>query len=122
MKAEDKRKQILKWYREGKIKSLGDNCFTVTSEAFAMGITPSLVAKTLKAKDLRRVNKVWEGCNPKGEWFTYARIGSGKNSYIATLSVGAMAQYYQRYIGQVYRKEGLKERKGKTKDERLRSK
>ena len=50
MKAEDKRKQILTWYQEGKIKSVGDNCFSVPSEAFVMGITPSLVTKTLKGK------------------------------------------------------------------------
>lgn len=53
-------------------------------------------------KDRRQINKVWQACNHLGEWFTYALIGTGKNSFIATLSNGAMADYYQRLIGQRY--------------------
>lgn len=55
-------------------------------------------------KDMRQVNKVWEACNPLGEWYTYAQIGTGKNAFVATLSNGAMANYYQHLIGEVYRK------------------
>lgn len=48
MKKEDKIKQIKKWYREGKIKKLGGGCFSVSSEAFGLGITPRLVSEVLK--------------------------------------------------------------------------
>ena len=53
-------------------------------------------------KDKRRINKVWQACNPLGEWYTYAIVGSGKNSFIATLSNGAMADYYQSKVGTRY--------------------
>jgi len=46
----EKIKQIEKWYQEGKIKKLSRNSFSVPSEAFVMGITPTLVAKILKGK------------------------------------------------------------------------
>ena len=36
-------------------------------------------------KDRRQINETWEHTNPKGETYEYARIGSGKNSYIKTL-------------------------------------
>lgn len=55
-------------------------------------------------KDRRQINKVWHACNPKGEWYTYALVGTGKNSFIATISIGAMADYYQRLIGTIYSK------------------
>jgi hypothetical protein len=36
-------------------------------------------------KDKRQTNHVWEYCNRLGELYRFARIGSGKNSYIKTL-------------------------------------
>jgi len=36
-------------------------------------------------KDRRQVNEVWSHTNPQGETYLYARVGSGKNSYIKTL-------------------------------------
>ena len=53
-------------------------------------------------KDRRQINKIWEACNCLGEWYTYAIVGTGKNSFVATLSNGAMADYHQRLIGQQY--------------------
>jgi len=44
-------KQIHKWYKEGKIKRLSANCFTVPSESFVIGITSSLVARVLRRND-----------------------------------------------------------------------
>jgi len=55
-------------------------------------------------QDRRQINKVWEACNYWGEWSTYAIVGSGKNSFTVTLSSGAMANYYQQYIGQRFSK------------------
>lgn len=43
-------KQIKQWYKQGKIKRLSANCFSVPCEAFIMGITPRLVAIVLKGK------------------------------------------------------------------------
>jgi len=57
-------------------------------------------------KDMRRINKVWQACNPLGEWFTYARVGSGKNAFITTLSVGAMADHYRYLLGKRYSSNG----------------
>jgi len=48
MKEQDKIKQIKEWYKEGKIKRWGENSFLITSEAFALGITPRLVSEVLK--------------------------------------------------------------------------
>ena len=42
-------------------------------------------------KDKRQINKIWQATNPLGEVYEYAKIGSGKNSYIKTL----------RYIGKL---------------------
>ena len=53
-------------------------------------------------KDRRKINKVWQACNYLGEWSTYAIVGSGKNSFVATLSNGAMAEYYQKLVGTEY--------------------
>jgi len=39
---------IKQWYREGKIKRLSNNTYSVPSEAFVLGITPRLVNETLK--------------------------------------------------------------------------
>ena len=50
MKNEDKIVLIRKWYAEGKIKKLGDNSYSVPVEAFAQGITPTLVHKTLSKR------------------------------------------------------------------------
>lgn len=36
--------------------------------------------------DKRQINKEWEATNPLGERYRYAKIGSGKNSYIKTLA------------------------------------
>lgn len=37
-------------------------------------------------KDKRKINKKWEFVNKLGEKFLFAKIGSGKNSYIKTLA------------------------------------
>ena len=37
-------------------------------------------------KDRRQINAIWQFVNRLGEIFTFAKIGSGKNSYIKTLS------------------------------------
>ena len=37
-------------------------------------------------KDRRRINKTWQFTNPHGETYLFAKIGSGKNSYLKTLS------------------------------------
>ena len=50
MKYAEKVNQIEKWYVEGKIKKLGSGCYSVPSEAFAMGITPTLVNQVIKQK------------------------------------------------------------------------
>lgn len=50
MNTTQKINQIEKWYKQGKIKKLSANCFSVPCEAFVMGITPTLVAKVLKKK------------------------------------------------------------------------
>lgn len=55
-------------------------------------------------RDNRRINQVWQSCNRLGEWYTFALVGSGKNSKVVTLSNGAMANYYQDSIGNLYRK------------------
>ena len=47
MKRIDKVKLIKKWFKEGKIKKLGNNCYSVTSTAFELGITPRLIDEVL---------------------------------------------------------------------------
>lgn len=37
-------------------------------------------------KDKRQINAVWEYCNRYGDVFRFAKIGSGKNSYIKTIA------------------------------------
>ena len=47
----DKKQKIAKikeWIKEGKIKPLGDKTFSVPSEAFILGITPTLINEVLK--------------------------------------------------------------------------
>ena len=48
MKKQEKVKQIRKWFKEGKIKKIGDNAYSVPYDAFEMGITSRLVSETLK--------------------------------------------------------------------------
>ena len=50
MKKKDKIRQIKEWRKEGKIKVLGHNSFSVPSEALTLGITPSLVSEVLKTE------------------------------------------------------------------------
>jgi hypothetical protein len=47
MTEREKAIQIRKWFQEGRIVRLSANSFSVSSEAFVMGITPRLVAKVL---------------------------------------------------------------------------
>lgn len=54
-------------------------------------------------RDMRRLNKVSQACNPQGHWYTYGQVGTGKNSLIVTLSSGAMADYYSRYVGELWK-------------------
>lgn len=44
---ESKTEQIKTWYKEGKIKRLGNGCYSVPSEAFVLGITPLMVSRVL---------------------------------------------------------------------------
>ena len=48
-------------------------------------------------KDKRQISAVWEYCNSDGDVFRFARIGSGKNSYVKTLC----------YLGNVIAKPDL---------------
>ena len=36
-------------------------------------------------KDRRQINKVWVARNREGLYFVYAKVGSGKDSYIKTI-------------------------------------
>lgn len=47
MNEQDKIAIIKKWYAEGKIKPLGNNCYSVPSESFQYGITPALVQEVV---------------------------------------------------------------------------
>jgi len=44
----DKKEKIKQLYKEGKIKKLKNNCYSVPSELFVLGITPRLVNEVLK--------------------------------------------------------------------------
>ena len=46
----DKNKIIRKAYKEGKIKKLGNSCYSVPSEFFILGITPRRVDKKIKTE------------------------------------------------------------------------
>ena len=48
MKQTDKKALIKKLYAVGKIKKLGNRCYAVPLEAFALGITPRLVSEVLE--------------------------------------------------------------------------
>ncbi len=56
-----------------------------------------------KRKDMRRINKVWDFRNPMGQWFTFALIGSGRNSYVTTLHTGRKTRADSNLVGEVYR-------------------
>ena len=43
----EKRRQILEWFREGKLRRLNDKSYSVPSEAFVLGITPRMVHQVL---------------------------------------------------------------------------
>lgn len=47
MNEQDKTRLIKKWYAEGRIKLLDNNCYSVPSEGFQYGITPALVHEVL---------------------------------------------------------------------------
>jgi len=49
--------------------------------------------------DKRQINKVWEACNPIGQWFTYALVGSGKNSFVLTLHEGRATEHDYNSVG-----------------------
>ena len=48
MNQKDKIKEIKKAYKEHRIKELGNNCYSVPSSFFVLGITPRLVNGVLK--------------------------------------------------------------------------
>lgn len=48
MNTKEKIKYIKKTYKEGKIKKLNHNCYSVPSDFFLYGITPRLVNEVLK--------------------------------------------------------------------------
>lgn len=47
---------------------------------------PACVGDRVSMKDRRTITEVWTFVNPEGEKYTFARVGSGKDSYIKTLS------------------------------------
>lgn len=53
-------------------------------------------------RDRRQINQVFEGTNPKGEVYTFAYVGTGRNRIIVTLHNGAMLRTDQDRIGTVY--------------------
>jgi len=55
-----------------------------------------------KRRDMRQVNKVWDACNPKGEWHTYAWVGTGKNRVLVTLHAGAKTRADENRVGDMY--------------------
>jgi len=57
----------------------------------------------LEKRDLRQVNRVWQGTNPKGETFTYAQIGKGKDSYTKTLHLGEVQAGDYMLIGKIFK-------------------
>ncbi len=44
----DKQEKIKQLYKEGKIKPLGNNCYSVSSKCFVLGITPKMIKDVLK--------------------------------------------------------------------------
>lgn len=55
-------------------------------------------------KDKRQINEVWDAQNRKGEWHTFAYVGTGKGRMVVTLHAGAMRKSDQNLIGEVYYK------------------
>ena len=55
--------------------------------------------KEVKMK--KQINKVWEFCNPMGQWFTFAKVGTGSNSIIVTLHAGKMIKSDKERIGTI---------------------
>ena len=53
-------------------------------------------------RDMRRINKISDACNRLGEWFTYAKVGTGKNSTIITLRNGCKQTSDYNLIGIIY--------------------
>lgn len=47
-KEESKEEAIKRLFKEGKIKKINESCYTISSECFVLGITPSLVKEVLK--------------------------------------------------------------------------
>ena len=45
---ESKKEAIKRLYKEGKIKRINEDCFTMSSECFVLGITPSLIYEVLR--------------------------------------------------------------------------
>lgn len=41
-------KKIKQLYKEGKIKRLGNGCYSVSSECFVLGITPRMIKEVLE--------------------------------------------------------------------------
>ena len=62
----------------------------------------------MKNRDMRRINKVWDACNPHGQWYTYAQVGVGKNKTIVTLHHGRMTQNDWEYLGKPYFRLGVR--------------
>mgnify|MGYP001616454662 CR=1 FL=1 len=48
MNKKQKVRKVKEWIKQGKIKPLGENSFSVPSEAFILGITPRLISEVLK--------------------------------------------------------------------------
>jgi len=48
MRIKDKEREIRKAYEAGEIKEYGDNCWSVPSRFFALGITPEMVSKVVR--------------------------------------------------------------------------
>lgn len=46
-----KEDKIISLYKEGKIKKIGSHCYSVPSECFVLGISPSLVNEVLGGFD-----------------------------------------------------------------------
>ena len=68
------------------------------------------MSREIRMEDRRQINKVWDACNPIGQWFTYALIGSGKNSYVYTLHEGRQTEEDVRLIGGTLAWMGSKKR------------
>jgi len=52
--------------------------------------------------DKRQINKVWDFQNPLGDWFTFALIGKGKNSFVLTLHAGRATEEDYNSVGECW--------------------